>query len=181
MRSRILETQYLTIYTEAPWINRDRVNSSGRHVAGIRLESARRQVHLASRVSEWVSECVLRQWPRTDWHTTLRWRCSAPSRRNSYTRPYANSGSTERRGNGDRFSAVVPGYAALVGLLHGSERVPAARTPSVSWSLARETGSRATRRPGPPLTLPQSMLYALRATFTSRFLSRRIANMRFFR
>jgi len=69
-RSRILEPQYL---------HGGAVNQSWqdklRWVAMWRASDwkALRQVHLARRAS------VLRHWPRTDWHTTLRWRCSAPS------------------------------------------------------------------------------------------------------
>lgn len=83
-------------------------------------------------------------------------------RRNSYMRPYANSGNTERRDNGDRFSAVVPGCAAWVVGSHDSVPRQDHHRASVSWSLARETGSRATGRPGPPLAsaLPRSTLCA---------------------
>lgn len=91
--------------TQAPWINRDRINFVGRHVASIRLESARRQVHLARRVF-YASGRALTDIPHSAG--------DARHRRNSYTRPYANSGSTERYGNGDRFSAVVSGYATVV-------------------------------------------------------------------
>lgn len=79
----------------------------------------------------------------------------AQHHRNSYTRPYTNSGSTERCGNGDRFSAVVSGYAAWVCMANTSWHV--LHRSFVSWSPVRETGSRVTSHPGPPLALPRSM------------------------
>jgi len=56
---------------------------------------------------------------------------------NSYTRPYTNSGSTERYGNGGRFSAVVPGYAAVGPCFARHAAACHHHRPSVSWSLTR--------------------------------------------